>query len=288
MMAGLFDIGGKFKPRNVAGVENARFIEPHDCEEIDEWRVKYSNAERLAKDIGACNEGFRAFCILGGKFIFGDLIEAMIVQNNWYVDDLTISTLSMSQDNVDSLANLINGDYVKSLNIILSHYYFANERHAAGLMPYLYEQLDVKDVLQVAVASVHTKICMIRTACGNKITIHGSANLRTSSNIEQIVIEHSPSLYDWCHAVHAGIIERHKTINKPVRRTQLWGAVLATDEDNTWPADQNQSGASSQNTTQESAKQSQADQKQLLQSDGLSASVARKKAEAKRHFKAGA
>jgi len=64
--------------------------------------------------------------------------------------------------------------------------------------------------------------------------------------------------------------------------------VLATDEDNAWPADQNQSGASSQNTTQEFAKQSQVDQKQPLQSDGLSASVARKKAEAKRHFKAGA
>ena len=66
-MAGLFDIGGKFKPRNVAGVENTRFIEPHDCEEIDEWRVKYSNAETLAKDIGACNDGFRAFCILDGQ-----------------------------------------------------------------------------------------------------------------------------------------------------------------------------------------------------------------------------
>lgn len=50
---GLFDVGGKFKPRNVAGVASARFIEPHGCEEIDEWRVKYSNAEKLAKDIGA-------------------------------------------------------------------------------------------------------------------------------------------------------------------------------------------------------------------------------------------
>lgn len=57
---GLFDVGGKFKPRNVAGVASARFIEPHGCEEIDEFRVKYSNAEKLAKDIGAYNEGFRA------------------------------------------------------------------------------------------------------------------------------------------------------------------------------------------------------------------------------------
>lgn len=261
-MAGLFDIGGNFKPRLVAGVEATRFIEPHGCEEIDEWRVKYSNAEKLAKDVGACSEGFRAFCILDGKFIFGDFIEALIVQNNWEVEDLTISTLSMSQDNVDSLANLIHGNYVKSLNIIVSHYYFATERHASGLIPYLYDKLYVNNVLQVAVASVHTKIAMIRTACGKKITIHGSANLRTSSNIEQIVIEHTPSLYDWCHDVHAGIIDKHKTINKPVRRTELWSAVLGTEEGNSWPvtaADQAAVESDLQSTTPALSNQSLSD-----------------------------
>jgi hypothetical protein len=225
---GLFDVGGKFKPRNVAGVKATRFIEPHDCEEIAEYRVKYDNAVKLATDVGAMPLNFRAFVILDGKFIMGDLIEALIVQNNWLCEELTISTLSMSQANIDSLANLVNGDYLKQLNIIISHFYFANERQ--GLMPYLYEKLDVNDVLQVAVASVHTKIAMIRTACGKKITIHGSANLRTSSNIEQIVIEHTPSLFDFCAEVHHGIIEAHKTINKPVRRTALWSAVLGADQ----------------------------------------------------------
>jgi hypothetical protein len=228
---GLFDVGGRFKPRNVAGVKNSRFIEPHDCEEIDECRVKYANADKLAQDIGSIPDGFRAFVILDGKFIFGDFIEALIVRNNWLCEELTISTLSMSQDNVDSLHNLIKGGYLKSLNLIVSHYYFANERNADGLMPYLYEKLDVDDVLQVAVASVHTKIAMIRTACGKKITIHGSANLRTSSNIEQIVIEHSPSLFDFCAEVHHNIIEMHKTINKPVRRNDLWAAVLGVEKD---------------------------------------------------------
>ena len=71
---------------------------------------------------------------------------------------------------------------------------------------------------------------MIRTACGKKITIHGSANLRTSSNIEQIVVEHTPGLFDFCAEVHHSIIEKHKTINKPVRRTALWSAVLGAGE----------------------------------------------------------
>jgi hypothetical protein len=224
---GLFDVGQSFKPRNVAGVKQTRFIEPHGCEEIAEYRVKYENAEKLAEEIGPLPVDFRAFVILDGKFIFGDFIEALVVKNNWECEELTISTLSMSQENIDSLANLVNGGFLKSLNLIVSHFYFTNER--GGLMPYLYEHLDKNDVLQVAVASVHTKIAMIRTSCGKKITIHGSANLRTSSNIEQIVIEHSPSLFDFCAEVHHSIIAAHKTINKAVRRNALWAAVLGND-----------------------------------------------------------
>lgn len=222
-------LGGAFKPRYVAGVRQSRFIEPHGCEEIAEHRVKYANADAFAADVGSCPDGFRAFALLDGRFIFGDFIEALIVRNDWLVEDLLISTLSMSQDNVDSLHNLLIGDYVQALNLIVSHYYFAYER--AGLMPYLYERLDLDDRLQVAVASVHTKIAMIRTACGRRIVIHGSANLRTSSNIEQIVIENSPALYDFCADAHHRIIDTHKTINKPVRRTALWRAVLGEADD---------------------------------------------------------
>ena len=238
-MADMFKIPG-LRINHVAGVKSSRFIEPHDCDELPEWRIKYANAEKLADDIGEIPDGFRAFCLLDGKFIFGDFLEALIVRNNWSCEELTISTLSMSQDNVDSLRNLIVGGFLKSLNLIVSHYYFANER--GGLMPYLYEKLDEGDVLQVAVASVHTKVAMIRTTCGKKITIHGSANLRSSSNIEQIVVENSPGLFDFCSKVHHDIIEAHKTIRKPVRRTALWSAVLGGES---CPADQTEAGSQS-------------------------------------------
>lgn len=225
----LFDIGGKFKPLHVAGQKESRFIEPHDCQDIADYRVKYSNAEKLVSDIGDIDNKKRVFAILDGKFIFGDFIEALVVRNNWLVEDLTISTLSMSQDNIDSLKNLLVGGYVMQMNIIISHYYFANER--GGLMPYLYENLDIDNKLQIAVASVHTKIAMIKTACGKTITIHGSANLRTSSNIEQIVIEGGEDIYNFCYGIHASIVDAHKTINKPVRRNALWQAVLTAQEE---------------------------------------------------------
>jgi hypothetical protein len=217
--------------QNVAGVKNSRFIEPHDCSEIADYRVKYENAEKLASEIGSVPKGFRAFCILDGRFIFGDFIEALIVKNNWNCKQLTISTLSMSQENIDSLENLLDGGYLQQLNIIVSHYFFSNERHGDGLMPYLYEKLDRTDRFQLSVASVHTKICMIETECGKKITIHGSANLRSSSNIEQIVIENNEELFDFSAQVHHAIIEKHKTIKKGVRSLELWRTVLSVENE---------------------------------------------------------
>ena len=224
----LFDIAGSFKPRHVAGVKNSRFIEPHGCEDMDESRIKYANAEKLAHDIGDIQLNFRAFAILDGKFIFGDFLEALIVSKNWECEELTISTLSMSSENVDSLANLVNGGYLKQLNLIVSPFYFSNERR--GIIPYVYDQLDVNDIFQLAVADVHTKIAMIRTTCGKKIVIHGSANLRSSNNIEQIVIEHSPGLFDFCATIHHDIIELHKTINKPVRNQTLWRTIMCLEK----------------------------------------------------------
>jgi len=234
-MANIFKLGQAFKPTCVAGVKSDRFIEPHGCESMDEWRVAYKNADALAEKLSESkfHAGFRAFCILSGRFIASDLIEALCVRNDWLVEDMTISTLSMSQDNIDSLKNLLKGDYVRSLNIVISDHYFQHERGNGGMVPYLYETLDYEDRTQIAVAAVHTKICMIRTACGKKIVIHGSANLRSSDNIEQIVVEHSPELYDFAHGVHAQIIERHKTINKSVRGNELWQQVLRATSEST-------------------------------------------------------
>lgn len=210
--------------KKVAGISKSRYMEPRFEPEIAECYLKYDNAAELATAIGNPPKGSRYFCIINGNFIFGDFIEALIVENGWDVEELTISTLSMSDENVDSLAGLLNGGHVRSLNLIVSDFFFSHER--GGLVPYLYDKLDVDDRFQLAVASVHTKICIIRTAGCNKIVIHGSANLRTSSNVEQIMIENNDDLYDFNAEVHNAIIDRYKTINKSLRRTELWQAVL--------------------------------------------------------------
>lgn len=211
---------------NFNGALNTRYINPPTCYEIPEARLKYSDANKLAKSM-EIKKNSRFFCFVDGKFVFGDFIEALIVHNNYEVEELTISTLSMNQNNVDSLQNLIKGDFVKKLNLIVSDYFFSHERR--GLVSYIYQELDIEDKFQLAVASSHCKTATIKTANGGFIVIHGSANLRSSSNIEQFAIEESQSLFNFVDATNKAIIEKYKTIDKSVRNSTLWKTITFKD-----------------------------------------------------------
>lgn len=199
-----------------------RYVKPPKSKEIPERLLKYSYAEKLASDI-KLEKGSRYFVIINGSFIAGDFIEALIVKNNWHVKSMTVSTLSMSHNNVDSFANLINGDYLDSLNLIVSDYFFSHER--GNLIPYIYQELDQKNKFQLAVAGTHCKTCNFETYCGLKVIIHGSANLRSSGNIEQITVEENGELHDFNEAYQQNIIKKFKTINKAVRSKPLWDSV---------------------------------------------------------------
>jgi hypothetical protein len=199
-----------------------RYIKPPKSTEIPEHKLKYDLAVNLAKDIKP-EPGCRYFVILDGKFIAGDFIEAFVTEHDIHVKRMTISTLSMSENNVDSLANLLNGGFVDELNLIVSDFFFSHERR--NLIPYLYEQLDKDDKFQLAVAGTHCKTCIIETHDGMFFVIHGSANLRSSANIEQIMIEENRELYDFNHDYQMRIIEKYKTIKKSIRHDNLWNAI---------------------------------------------------------------
>lgn len=186
-----FDLADFSGDMNIDLEFDTRYIKPPKSKEILEVNLKYSNAEDLARSITKLRD-HRYFVVVNGSFVFGDFIEAFIVGNNLHVKNMTISTLSMSENNVDSLANLTNGKYVDKLNLIVSDFFYSHER--SNLIPYLYENLDKGNKFQLAAASTHCKICIFETHCGHYVVIHGSANLRSSSNIEQFVIEENKSL----------------------------------------------------------------------------------------------
>jgi hypothetical protein len=202
--------------------QNSRYFAPKKSKDINEKFLKYKNAELLANDINF-NENNRYFVIIDGSFFFGDFIEAFIVKHNIHVKKMTISTLSMNKNNVDSLANLINGNYVDELNLVLSDYFYGHEKH--DLIPYIYETLDIDNKFQLSFAGTHCKICIFETVNGRKFVFHGSANLRSSSNIEQIMLEESEGLYDFMDEIQNNILQEYKTINKSLRGNKLWQKV---------------------------------------------------------------
>lgn len=200
-------------------MEETRYMLPHAVHYDPETFVLYDNAEKLAREL-RITDNMRADAFIAGSFIFGDFIEAFMTVNHAVTPKMTISTLSMSQENVDSLHNLMEAGFIKELNLIISVYFWAHERN--GLLPYIYEELDMGDRFQLSVAGMHTKTCHFKTIGGKKICIHGSANLRSSGSIEELIIEENPGLYDFFEEQMGKIVEKYKTINKPIRNSNAW------------------------------------------------------------------
>jgi hypothetical protein len=202
---------------------NSRYIKPPKQKDIAYKKLKYANAKKLAKDIDF-KELDKVFCIIDGSFIFGDFIEAFIVENNINCIEVQISTLSYSQDNIDSLENLIKSNYIQKLDLIISDYFFSHERNK--LIKNTYKQLDKNNIFQLASAGTHFKMCLIKTEQGKHIVIHGSANLRSSSNIEHFCIEDSKDLYNFVKENHDLILEKYKTINKSIRGKEMTNLIF--------------------------------------------------------------
>lgn len=209
-----FDIAGEGQ------FEETRYIKPKIVP-LHESQVHYEYAEDLARDIDL-RENSRYDVIVSGNFVFGDFIEAFVERWNCRAEDLTISTLSLNQNNIDSLHTLQMFGYIGELNLIVSSYFYAMNRNT--LIPYIYENLD-NGHFQLAVAGVHTKTMTMRTAGGKHIVMHGSANLRSSGSIEQFCIEENREVYDFYKAYCDKILDKYKTINREIRNSVLWSEI---------------------------------------------------------------
>ena len=210
---------------NIGGDDiNSRHTKPKSYSGIKTKNVKYNNALKLAKDTRIeANEKIN--CLVSGNFVFGDFIEAYFVEHQIHTERLVLSTLSMNQNNIDSLKTLMLKGYVDKLDIVISRYFYGLEKWA--LIPYLYKELDFDNRFQLAVASVHTKVMLAKTLGSKHLVITGSANLRSSMNIETFTIEDDKETYDFHLDYHDKIIDKYKTINKQEApmRGNIWGVV---------------------------------------------------------------
>lgn len=183
--------------------------------------VKYEKAAELAASFPDLSDGEALYSMLSGNFIFGDFIEALMVEKNWYAEELIIATLSLSRENVDSLKNLQEGGYVKELSLIVSDFWYSHERRHNGGVPYILDVLGGES-FTLAAAGLHTKVTLIKTDCGQNLIMHGSANLRSSRNLEQFMVENNRSLYDFNASWTKKILSGFSVTKKKLRGDALW------------------------------------------------------------------
>lgn len=189
-------------------------VKPPRTPDLPDSVLLYEKAEEFARKIdlspGVFNYGY-----VSGEFIFGDLLEAMLVEHNLHTARLLIATLSMSYENVDSLVNLMEGGFVDKLDIVFSDYQFSHER--GGVVKYMYEELSKYD-FQLTVARHHCKLACFTTDDGRNIGIRGSANLRSASCVEQVFVNESATLNAVDEAVLGDLISRFATLNRDNKR----------------------------------------------------------------------
>lgn len=207
-----------------------RYMRAKKFKYAPEKAVRFDNAEKFVDEMGDyILNGETVHALLSGNFIFGDVIEALAAKKHIKFWDITISTLSFSQENIDMFSNLIKKDYIKRLGIIVSDYFWSHNRHNA---PYIYQALDHGDIFQLAVAGTHTKIMLLDIQGPNvprrKIVISGSANLRSSRSVETITIETNELLYNFHLQWHLKVLNDYGTIDKgtPKRAGALWDKII--------------------------------------------------------------
>lgn len=230
-IGGLGDLGEvDFSIDNFSGVsinadlENSRYITPKVAV-VPKRHVLYENAKKLAHDIDLTSTP-RYDVIVGGNFIFGDFVEAFLVRNNCQARRMVINTLSLSQENVDSLHNLLLGDYIIDLEICTSTFFYNKERHT--LVPYIFEKLDIDDRFQLSICDTHMKTVTILTDGGKYIVIHGSANFKSNGAIEQFTIEMNKDLYEFYNSITDKIREAYSVIQKGIQKQALYKIITTT------------------------------------------------------------
>ncbi len=153
--------------------------------------IKPENAAAVLCHLPA-GDGDRTHCVLRGDFVLCDLIPAIIADRG-ACPHLRIATLGMSVANADTLACLVERGSVGSLTLIVSHYFAQVDRATV----FRAAAARLANVAQLVVTRCHAKVICLPTRAGDHFTIEGSANLRSSDNLEQMVIFNDSAAHDF-------------------------------------------------------------------------------------------
>lgn len=189
----------------------------------------YENAEEFARQISLAPDE-RTYAWVNGNFIFGDILPALITARGVNPKSIYIASLSLSAINIEAIQAVLDEAKLERLVILLSGYFYSHEKY--NLIPYLYDALGDDDRVQIVFGNYHMKFISLETHAGHVLNIHGSANLRSSNSIEQIIVDQDRAIYAFNRDISESIARDYGTIDTRVppdrtkkARDHQWQAV---------------------------------------------------------------
>jgi hypothetical protein len=142
--------------------------------------------------------GDTTHAVVRGDFVLGEIVPVIIGETP--AELVAIATLGMSAANATQLADLRSRGLIRRLRVIVSHYFAGVDKTGTFA--------DVCRILGDDAPKVcrnHSKIILIQQR-GRNLVIAGSANLRSSDNIEQFSIWNDPDVFafhlNWMDEIH--------------------------------------------------------------------------------------
>lgn len=140
--------------------------------------IRPENAKCLAPFLPEIGETTHA--IVRGDFVLADIIP--VILNDQPAETIAITTLGMSEKNAKMLSDLLLHKKIQNLQIIVSHYFASVDATSTFA-----KVCQILGANAPTVTRNHAKVIIIKQP-PNFYTVAGSANLRSSDNIEQFAI----------------------------------------------------------------------------------------------------
>jgi hypothetical protein len=149
-------------------------------------------------------QGEYMLALMTGRYDFADL-AACVIDRLGAVAHLRVATLAFSRRNLDLLTSLLDSGTIRRLTLLGSKFF---ARHNGDVFEATLEALRSRGQ-HVAAARSHCKIACLDLVSGDALLMEGSPNLRTNSNIEQLVMIRDRGAHDYRAAFIDSEVARH-------------------------------------------------------------------------------
>jgi hypothetical protein len=136
--------------------------------------------------------GETVHALMTGRYDLMHLLVCLI-ERFGPVDLLRIATLSYNGRNLAEMVRLLDSGAVRQLTLLCSAFF---RDHNTELWEETLQEFRDRGQWAAAARS-HAKVVTFAFASGQRLTVTGSANLRSNGNVEQVLFADGAGLHDW-------------------------------------------------------------------------------------------